>query len=130
VRCAIYTVDVSHRFNGQVVPKEPPRELRFFFRKPAEVLLELSFIVLQLRPFGPVTPNVVLNDRGDNLPPLRELLDLPYYAALEGVGLYYSTLIKLESGVNKNRTVKTLPQLAGALGVSLDQLVEDESPFK
>lgn len=36
-----------------------------------------------------------------------------------------TTLIKLESGANKNPTVKTLQQLAYALEVSLDQLMEE-----
>jgi transcriptional regulator with XRE-family HTH domain len=37
-------------------------------------------------------------------------------------GVTYSTLIKLESGVNKNPTIKTIQQIAAALEVSLDEL--------
>jgi len=37
----------------------------------------------------------------------------------------YSTLIKLESGSNKNPTVKTLQQIAQALGVTLDDLMKE-----
>jgi transcriptional regulator with XRE-family HTH domain len=40
-------------------------------------------------------------------------------------GVTYSTLIKLESGSNKNPTVKTLQQIAQALGVTLDDLVKE-----
>ncbi len=37
-------------------------------------------------------------------------------------GVTYSTLIKLESGANKNPTIKTLQQIALALEVTLDEL--------
>lgn len=37
-------------------------------------------------------------------------------------GVTYSTLIKLESGANKNPTIKTIQQIAAALEVSLDEL--------
>ena len=40
-------------------------------------------------------------------------------------GVTYSTLIKLESGSNKNPTVKTLQQIAQALGVTLDDLMKE-----
>ena len=39
-------------------------------------------------------------------------------------GVTYSTLIKLESGSN-NPPVKTLQQIAQALGVTLDDLVKE-----
>ena len=35
----------------------------------------------------------------------------------------HTTLVKLESGVNNNPTVKTLKKIADALGISLDLLV-------
>jgi transcriptional regulator with XRE-family HTH domain len=37
-------------------------------------------------------------------------------------GVTYSTLIKLESGANKNPTIKTVQQIAAALEVTLDEL--------
>ena len=39
----------------------------------------------------------------------------------------YHTVIKLESGGIKNPRIETVIKLAGALGVSLDQLVEKKS---
>jgi len=35
-----------------------------------------------------------------------------------------TTLVKIESGVNDNPTIKTLKKIADALGVSLDELVK------
>jgi transcriptional regulator with XRE-family HTH domain len=40
-------------------------------------------------------------------------------------GITYSTLAKLESGVNQNPKVKTLQQIATALEVSLDDLMKE-----
>jgi transcriptional regulator with XRE-family HTH domain len=37
-------------------------------------------------------------------------------------GITYSTLIKIESGVNENPTIKTMKKIADALRVSLDEL--------
>jgi transcriptional regulator with XRE-family HTH domain len=65
-----------------------------------------------------------------NIKKFRTQLGLSQEELARKAGITYSTLIKLESGVNKNPTVKTLQQLAGALEVSLDQLVESESPSK
>jgi transcriptional regulator with XRE-family HTH domain len=38
-------------------------------------------------------------------------------------GITYSTLIKIESGVNDNPTIKTIRKIADALDVSMDELV-------
>ncbi len=38
-------------------------------------------------------------------------------------GITYSTLIKLETGVNDNPTIKTLRKIADALETNLDKLV-------
>lgn len=38
-------------------------------------------------------------------------------------GITYSTLIKIESGVNENPTIKTMKKIADTLKVSLDELV-------
>jgi len=40
-------------------------------------------------------------------------------------GVTYSTLAKLESGVNQNPKVKTLQQIAKALGVTIDDLMKE-----
>jgi transcriptional regulator with XRE-family HTH domain len=66
----------------------------------------------------------------DNIKKFRKQLTLSQEELARKAGITYSTLIKLESGVNKNPTVKTLQQLAGALEVSLDRLVEGDSPSK
>lgn len=39
----------------------------------------------------------------------------------------YNTIIKIESGKNKNPTMKTLAKIAGALGASLDDLVKGKN---
>lgn len=36
----------------------------------------------------------------------------------------YNTIIKIESGKNKNPTIKTLMKIAATLGVSLDELAK------
>jgi len=66
----------------------------------------------------------------DNIKKFRKQLNLSQEELARKAGITYSTLIKLESGVNKNPTVKTLQQLARALEVSLNQLVEGESPSR
>ncbi len=40
-------------------------------------------------------------------------------------GITYSTLTKLESGVNQNPKVKTLQEIAKALGVTLNDLMKE-----
>lgn len=39
----------------------------------------------------------------------------------------YNTIIKIESGKNKNPTMKTLAKIAEALGASLDDLVKGKN---
>ena len=39
----------------------------------------------------------------------------------------YTTLVKLESGANKNPTIKTLKKIADALEVAIDDLVSREA---
>ena len=65
-----------------------------------------------------------------NIKKFRIQLGLSQEELARKAGITYSTLIKLESGVNKNPTVKTLQQLASGLGVSLDQLLKGKSPSK
>jgi transcriptional regulator with XRE-family HTH domain len=38
-------------------------------------------------------------------------------------GITYSTLIKIESGVNTNPTFETMRKIADTFGISLDELV-------
>lgn len=38
-------------------------------------------------------------------------------------GVAYNTVVKIESGENKNPTIKTLRSIANALDVSVDELI-------
>ncbi len=60
-----------------------------------------------------------------NIKKFRQQLKLSQEELAQKAGITYSTLIKLESGANKNPTVKTLQQIANTLDVSLDQLMEE-----
>lgn len=58
-----------------------------------------------------------------NIKKLRNQRKLSQEELAKKAGVTYSTLIKLESGVNKNPTIKTIQQLAAALEVTLDELM-------
>ena len=60
-----------------------------------------------------------------NIKKYRQKFKLSQEELARKAGITYSTLIKLESGANKNPTVKTLQQLAKALGISIDKLLEE-----
>jgi len=57
-----------------------------------------------------------------NIKKLRKQHDLSQEELAKKAGVTYSTLIKLESGANKNPTIKTIQQIAAALEVTLDEL--------
>jgi transcriptional regulator with XRE-family HTH domain len=57
-----------------------------------------------------------------NIKKLRKQRKLSQEELAKKAGVTYSTLIKLESGVNKNPTMKTIQQIAAALEVTLDEL--------
>ncbi len=59
-----------------------------------------------------------------NIKKLRTQRKLSQEELAKKAGVTYSTLIKLESGVNKNPTIKTIQQIAAALQVSLDELTK------
>jgi len=61
----------------------------------------------------------------DNIKRYRAKLGLSQDQLAREAGITYSTLTKLESGVNQNPKVKTLQQLAKALDVSLDELMKE-----
>jgi len=61
----------------------------------------------------------------DNLKRYRNEKGLSQEQLAQKSGITYSTLAKLESGVNKNPTVKTLQQIARALEVTLDELLKE-----
>ena len=60
-----------------------------------------------------------------NIKKLRKQRKLSQEELAKKAGVTYSTLIKLESGVNKNPTIRTLQQVASALDVSLDELTNE-----
>ena len=59
-----------------------------------------------------------------NIKKLRNQRKLSQEELAKKAGVTNSTLIKLESGVNKNPTIKTIQQIAAALQVSLDELTK------
>ncbi len=60
-----------------------------------------------------------------NIKKLRNQRKLSQEELAKKAGVTYSTLIKLESGVNKNPTIKTIQQIAAALEVTLDVLTKE-----
>jgi len=61
----------------------------------------------------------------DNVKQYRTKMGLSQDQLARKAGITYSTLTKLESGVNQNPKVKTLQQLAQALEVTLDDLIKE-----
>jgi len=59
-----------------------------------------------------------------NIKKLRKQLKLSQEELAKKAGITYSTLIKIEAGVNKNPTLDTLKNLSGALGVTIDELIK------
>jgi transcriptional regulator with XRE-family HTH domain len=59
-----------------------------------------------------------------NIKKLRKQRKLSQEELAKKAGVTYSTLIKLESGVNQNPTIKTIQQIAAALEVTLDDLTK------
>ena len=59
-----------------------------------------------------------------NIKKLRKQHHLSQEELAKKAGITYSTLIKIESGLNKNPTLETLTKIAGAFGVRLDALVK------
>ena len=58
-----------------------------------------------------------------NIKKLRKQHKLSQEQLARKAGITYSTLIKLESGANRNPTIETVRKLANAFGVSLDKIV-------
>ncbi|MBI2871254.1 MAG: helix-turn-helix transcriptional regulator [Candidatus Omnitrophica bacterium] len=58
-----------------------------------------------------------------NIKKLRKKHHLSQEQLAKKAGVTYSTLIKIESGLNKNPTLDTLTKLAHVLKVNLDRLV-------
>ena len=57
-----------------------------------------------------------------NIKELRKQHHLSQEEFAQKAGITYSTLIKIESGLNKNPTLETLTKIADAFGVKIDEL--------
>ena len=61
----------------------------------------------------------------DNIKRYRNKNGLSQEQLAQKAGVTYSTLAKLESGVNQNPKVKTLQGIAETLGVTIDDLMKE-----
>ena len=59
-----------------------------------------------------------------NIKKLRKKHQLSQEQLAQKAGITYSTLIKIESGANKNPTLETLTKLANVFKISIDELVK------
>ena len=59
-----------------------------------------------------------------NIKKLRKKHNLSQEELARKAEVTYSTLIKIESGANKNPTLETIQKIADAFGIGLDELVE------
>ncbi|NQT67771.1 MAG: helix-turn-helix transcriptional regulator [Actinobacteria bacterium] len=59
----------------------------------------------------------------DNIKKIRKKKGLSQDKLAKLADVTHTTLVKIESGVNDNPTMKTLKKIAGALEVTLDELV-------
>ncbi len=60
----------------------------------------------------------------DNIKKYRNKLGVSQDKLSKLADVTYNTIIKIESGVNKNPTIKTLSKIAKALGVGVDDLIK------
>ncbi len=58
-----------------------------------------------------------------NIKKLRKKHQLSQEQLAQKAGITYSTLIKIESGSNKNPTLETLTKLANLFKIKIDELV-------
>jgi len=59
----------------------------------------------------------------DNIKKYRNKLDVSQDRLSKLADVTYNTIIKIESGANKNPTIETLAKIAKALGVGVDDLI-------
>jgi len=59
----------------------------------------------------------------DNIKKYRNKLGISQDKLSKLADVTYNTIIKIESGVNKNPTIETLSKVAKALGVGVDDLI-------
>lgn len=60
----------------------------------------------------------------DNVRKARKKKGLSQDKLAREAGVAYNTVVKIESGENKNPTIETLLSIAKALGVSVDELIK------
>lgn len=60
----------------------------------------------------------------DNIKKYRNKLDVSQDRLSKMADVTYNTVIKIESGANKNPTIDTLSKIAKALGVGVDDLIK------
>ncbi|OGC06511.1 hypothetical protein A2230_00025 [candidate division WOR-1 bacterium RIFOXYA2_FULL_36_21] len=60
----------------------------------------------------------------DNIKKYRNKLDISQDRLSKMADVTYNTVIKIESGANKNPTIDTLSKIAKALGVGVDDLIK------
>lgn len=60
----------------------------------------------------------------DNIKKYRSKLDISQDRLSKMADVTYNTVIKIESGANKNPTIDTLSKIAKALGVGVDDLIK------
>ena len=60
-----------------------------------------------------------------NVKNLRKHYKLSQEELAQKAGITYSTLIKIESGANKNPTIRTVKKISEALRVSIDKITKD-----
>ena len=60
----------------------------------------------------------------DNIKKYRSKLGISQDKLSKLADVTYNTVIKIESGVNKNPTIKTLSKIAKALSVGVDDLIK------
>lgn len=58
-----------------------------------------------------------------NIKNLRRKHGLSQEQLAKKAGITYSTLIKIESGVNDNPTIKTVKKITNALNIKIDDLI-------
>ena len=58
-----------------------------------------------------------------NIKKLRKQFKLSQEELAQKAGITYSTLIKIESGANKNPTITTVRKIALALNIGIDNLL-------
>jgi len=64
------------------------------------------------------------NKIGKNIKRLRQAKDLSQDRLSKAAGVSYNSIIKLETGGIINPTIETLQKIAGALNVSVDDLLK------